>query len=286
MKVTHLAGTLLSAVLLAACVPPVPGGATTADAGEIRDQLFKLQKDSARILGQIEKLEQPEEAGQERQLCAEAVTRIGELQQQLQAIEEQLLATQRRLDETLAEVRLLRRTPPPSWLTGSPGAAAPSTAATLPTTQAPTATPAAGAEPAGDSGSEPPSTIAPEDLFHGAYADYSRGRYELALAGFEGALRADPAGPLADDCQYWIGECLVALHRYTDAAMAFEHLITAYPESDKLARAWLKKGIAQFEARRRVEGVETLEYVIATWPDSDEARIAREYFRRKGILEE
>ncbi|MDQ7006882.1 MAG: tetratricopeptide repeat protein [Acidobacteriota bacterium] len=283
MSVPRVAGILLLALALGACVPPVPGGATTADAGEIRDQLFKLQKDSARILGEIEQLKQPAGQGEERPLCAEAVTRIGELQHRLQVIEEQLLATQKRLDETLAEVRLLRRTPPPSWLPPSADGARPGA-------EAPAAPPGAATEPRAETATPAPeestAAIAPEDLFHGAYADYSRGRYELALAGFEGALRADPAGPLADDCQYWIGECLVALHRYPDAVKAFEHLITAYPESDKLARAWLKKGIAQFEARRRVEGVETLETVIATWPDSDEARIAREYFRRKGILDD
>lgn len=280
-----LIGVVTAIALLPGCMTPVKAGTTTSDASEIRDQLFKLQKDSAKIIDGLEQLHRgqgssPEEAN----LCAEAVTKIGQLQQQLEIIEEQLMATQRRLDAALGELRAQRRTPPPSWLGAStPGAAIPTVGTTTPGTAPVTAPGASAGEPATPL---PTETINADDLFNSAYSDYSRGRFELALAGFEGALRAHPAGPLADDSQYWIGECLSALHRYEDSVKAFDHLITAYPDSDKVPRAYLKKGIAQFEARRKAEGVQTLEYVISTWPDSDEARIAREYFRRKGILQE
>ncbi len=282
--------TLLAAVtLMAGCLPTAgAGGAAPQGAADLHDQLFKLQKDSARILEKLDTLEQNRDEGSGTQaVCAEAVTRIAELSDELRVMEEQILATQRRLDEALVQLRALKRTPPPSWLGNEP--VTPPAAATAapgqPGEGAETATAGATTPPAegGDAGL---AAASPEDLFNAAYADYSRGQLELALAGFEGALRADPEGPLADDAQYWVGETLYAMSRYVDAVAAFEHLIAAYPEGDKLARAHLKKGLSLFEGRRTAEGVQALEYVITMWPDSDEARIAREYFRRKGIIED
>ena len=280
-----LIAVVAAIALMPGCMTPVKAGTTTSDASEIRDQLFKLQKDSAKIIDGLEQLHQGRGTSAENaNLCAEAVTKIGELQHQLEIIEEQLMTTQRRLDAALGELRAQRRTPPPSWLgTSTPGAATPTATATSHVVAPVTAPGIQSSQPAIPL---PTGNMNADDLFNSAYSDYSRGRFELALAGFEGALRTAPEGSLADDSQYWIGECLTALKRYEDSVKAFDHLITAYPDSDKVPRAYLKKGIAQFEARRKAEGVQTLEYVISTWPDSDEARIAREYFRRKGILQE
>jgi len=271
----------LVAVSTAACATGGMGRALTgSDTSDIQDQLFKLQKDSARILTTIDAMR---EGGADEGVlatCAEAVTRMEEVERRMVALEEQTLATQRRLDETLSELRAIRRGGG-GWNAGYGGTGnAGATAGAWPEkprTQEGSrpATPRPGAVSAG---------LAPEDLFNAAYADYSRGKYELALAGFEAARNADPTGPLATDAQHWVGETLFAMGRHLEAASAFDKVIAGDGTGRKVTSAHLKKGLALLEARRTTEGVMELQHVIDTWPDSDEARIAAEYFKRKGIV--
>lgn len=267
---TVAALTLVVMLGAQACATTGAGtGMSTRESSDIKDQLFKLQKDSARMLKKIEDLERGDEGGSHA-ACAEAAARVQNVESQVIVLEEQILATQHRMDEALGELRTLR---------SLQGGAVWTTEPVNEEQQWPSA-----------ENERPPSRSpaprlegAPEDLFNSAYADYSRGNYELALAGFEATHRSDPSGPLADDAQYWVGESLYALGRYVQSAEAFERVIQAYPGGDKLRASHLKKGLALFEARRANEGVTTLRYVIESWPSSDEARIAREYFRRKGI---
>jgi TolA-binding protein len=279
---------LLALLASAACATPIGGSsAGAADSAEIRDQLFKLQKDSARVLGALERLESESGEDGAQAVCAEAASRLDEMRQRLGALEEQSLATQQRLDQAIAELREIRRA---GYLNAyaqqRPGAGQPNAwESPEPVEELPDeGSPGSGPE-TGPPVATAPGGAQPEDLFNAAYADYSRGKYELALAGFDAARKADPQGKLADDSLYWLGETLYAMGRHIDAARTFEQVLVEYPSSERGIAARLKKGLALFEARRTTEGVSELQYVIDTWPDSDEARIAREYFRRKGIVE-
>lgn len=256
---------LLPAAALGCASLPVPGGGP-GDGAEIQAQLFKLQKDAARTLEKLEKIEAGGAAtAAPNATCAQAALKVEDLERQVKVLQEQILAGQRRLDEVLAEVRAGRRT------------AAPAPAAPSPEEQPRAAENRPAATPSS------PLSGSPENLFNAAYADYSRRHFDLALAGFEAVVRADPKGPLADDAQLWVGETLSAMGRTEEAVAAYDRLIQDYPTGDKVPAAFLKKGLAQFEARRTAEAVETLKTLILRWPDADEARIAREHFRRRGI---
>ncbi|MBP7147144.1 MAG: tetratricopeptide repeat protein [Acidobacteria bacterium] len=237
---------------------------------EVQDQLFKLQKDTARLLDKLEKLEQSQ-GDRSTAACAETVARMDALERQFRVLEEQLLAAQRQLDETLGEVRALRRSSAQPLAPAQQPA--PAGAAQLPpTSPGPVVTAPA---PAGGS---------PNDLFNAAYADYSRRHFDLALAGFESALRVDPDGPMADDAQYWIGETLYAMNRPLDAVQAFDRLISGFAGSDKVPAAHLKKGLALLDARRTTDGAQELQMLVKRWPESAEARIAQEHMKRRGLL--
>src|SRR5215510_8930486 len=47
-----------------------------------------------------------------------------------------------------------------------------------------------------------------EQLFAAAYGDYSRGNYDLAMSEFKQYVETFPTSEMADNAQYWIGECL------------------------------------------------------------------------------
>jgi tol-pal system protein YbgF len=269
----------LALALAAGCAgfPGTEPASTAPLPPDVQEQLFKLQKDSARVLEQLEALQK--KSTDPTTACAEAAARTETLERTMRVVEEQLLATQRRLDELLAEVRGLRPGAAPVLNPNRPaeGEAKPAPGAAGAT--APAAAPAAGARPGPATG-----TGSPTDLFNAAYSDYSRRHYELALAGFQAAHQADPTGPMADDALYWTGETLYAMGRYPDAVGAYDTLIETFPKGEKTPAALLKKGLAQFEAKDNAAAVATLQTLIREYPSSDEARIAREHLRRRGAL--
>ena len=55
---------------------------------------------------------------------------------------------------------------------------------------------------------EAPSVfISPQQIYNTAYSDYLKGNYQLAIEGFRQYIENFRESPLADNAQYWIGEC-------------------------------------------------------------------------------
>lgn len=260
--------TLLGGALLV--TPAATAAATTSsDSADVRDQLFKLQKDTARLLDGMTQLQTAMKQQQAPPACAEAATRAQALENEVGALRESVAAATARLEEALVEIRALRlaaAAAPPSMRSGSVVDAE-----------------AGGNEPALDR--LPPTTaaISPTDTFHAAYADYSRRLYDLALEGFGKVVATDPKGPLAGTAQYWIGETLLAQGKMQDAVAAFDKVLTGWPSGEKRLAAQLRKGIALADGGKRDEGRALLQQVIDGHPGSPEAQSAREYLKRKGL---
>jgi tol-pal system protein YbgF len=123
----------------------------------------------------------------------------------------------------------------------------------------------------------------PAELYDTAYSDYARGRYPLAIQGFQDYLAAYPNTDLSDNAQYWIGECLYAQKKYTEAVAAFDKLLKVWPKSDKAAAALLKEAYALSELGQKAEAVVQLQYVMHEYPASEEARLARARLRSLGV---
>ena len=126
-------------------------------------------------------------------------------------------------------------------------------------------------------------TADPQSLYNSAYNDYLRGKYDLALQGFEEYLKNFPGTELADNATYWIGECYYRQRRYRQAVDQFEGVLSRYPRSDKSASALLKKGYALIELGDRSQGTTQLRQVIRQYSTSDEANLARQRLRELGV---
>jgi len=158
--------------------------------------------------------------------------------------------------------------------------------------------PGSAAGPAsGPSGSAPPLTAdttivrpgagsgqpSPSDLYDTAYGDYTKGRYALAVQGFQDYLKAYPNTDLSDDAQYWIGESRYAQKNFREAVADFDKLLKDWPKSNKAAAALLKKAYALSELNQKAEAVVQLQYVIHEYPTSEEARQAKSRLKSMGI---
>lgn len=114
----------------------------------------------------------------------------------------------------------------------------------------------------------------PVELYNQAYTDYTQMRYPLAISGFKEVIQRYPESDLADNAQYWIGECLMAQRQYERALESFEDVLRMYPDSNKLAEASYKKAMALEAMGRKDEAIEQLERVIELFPRTQVERNA------------
>jgi tol-pal system protein YbgF len=116
----------------------------------------------------------------------------------------------------------------------------------------------------------------PRELYSGAYADYARGNFDLAIQGFEEYLRHYPETDFSDNAQYWIGECHYGKRRYGEAIESWNRLLRDFASSDKLPDARVKKGMALERLGRRSAALLEYRYVVERYPNAPAARLARD----------
>jgi tol-pal system protein YbgF len=119
-------------------------------------------------------------------------------------------------------------------------------------------------------------SLSPQETYNAAYADYLKGNYELAIEGFQIYRQNFPDSPLADNALYWIGECYYSQRKFEQAIEQFNDLIFNYPQGDKVAAAYLKKGLALVELGRKDEAMVVFKLLVSKYPLEEEARIAQE----------
>lgn len=120
------------------------------------------------------------------------------------------------------------------------------------------------------------SEAKPSELYQLAYNDYTRGKYDLAILGFENYLKKYPETELAASAQYFLGECFLAKKEWEKAISEYDKISAKYPQSNRILSADLKKSLALKELNKTEEAKKTLEKIISTAPNSLEAVLARE----------
>jgi tol-pal system protein YbgF len=124
------------------------------------------------------------------------------------------------------------------------------------------------------------ATPDPVDLYNQAYTDYTQMRYPLAVSGFKDVIQRFPESDLADNAQYWIGECHLAQRQYKEALEAFENVLYDYPDSNKLAEAGYKRAHALEGLGRRDDAIKQLEFVIEQYPRTQVERSATLFLKK------
>jgi tol-pal system protein YbgF len=279
-----IGGRGLAAVALAAagtgCVMP--------------DQLAQYQKDTAAVQASLQTVTK-EQADLSKRIAAleaktggdETVKRsdVADLKAQMDNVVRQTTATADRVEQVNGRVDRLSQdvqAAKDAARRGAPLTSGGSDPGVVPSGVAPAAGAAAAGAAAGAAGAGAPGAAAPSAgsapnpnaLYTSAYADFSKGNYALAIQGFEEYAQRYPDTDLADNALYWIGECNFSQGSYKSAIDAFDTMLEKYPKSDKAAAANLKKALAFVQLNQIGQGIEQLRYVTATYPGTDEARIA------------
>ena len=281
-----LPGLLVAAAVMTAAAPAAAQSRREmqmmADIRMLQEQTQQLQQQLAAALAQIgatlEKLSTrvEDQAGATRKGFADQKLVIDQVNGDLRVVKERVDETNVRITSLSQEVEALRQSipsysyPPPSTPT-DPSAMPPIDPGT--TAAAPGATP----------GAPPPAAapgISPQRLYDAAWTDYTAGQWSSCILGFETYLRSFPRSELADDAQFYIGECNYLDGKNAEAMDAYNRLINTYPQGDRLAEAYYKRGMTFERLNQLDQARESWETVIKTFPDSDMARLAKQNLDR------
>ncbi len=105
-------------------------------------------------------------------------------------------------------------------------------------------------------------------------------RYEQAISAFRDFLKSYPSGRYAHIAQYWVGEANYARRHFKEAIEDYRKLISAYPNSPKVAEAMLKIGYSYNELGQPEETRKTLEELKQRYPDTTESGQADSLLKR------
>ena len=124
-------------------------------------------------------------------------------------------------------------------------------------------------------GNEKKEVSQEQELYDFSLATYKDGQYEAALAGFKGFVLKFPGSKLADNAQFWIGECYMSMGKYEKAILAYQEVIKRYPSGNKVANALLRQALAFDKIGDKTSAKLLLRRIIRKYTDSNEASIAK-----------
>lgn len=118
-------------------------------------------------------------------------------------------------------------------------------------------------------------------LYNNAMSDLKEGEYEMAVMEFNEFLTMFKDSPMADDAQYWLGECYYGKKEYAKAIPEFEKVEKNYPKGDQVVPALFKMGRSYEELGEKNKAKVIFQRIVREFPKSMEAKIAQD--RLKGL---
>ena len=122
-----------------------------------------------------------------------------------------------------------------------------------------------------------------DTLYSNGLRDITGGNYDLARKEFLDYLKFYGDTDLASNAQFYLGEIAYSQKNYEQAVAEYDHVLTNYPKSFKLAPAHLKKGMALIELGQKTSGVRELRDVVKRFPGTEEERRARAKLKELGV---
>lgn len=200
-----------------------------------------------------------------RKAMADQLLAVNNIGESVQVLREKSSETNVRISTVSQEIEALRQAiasqPAPAAAVPPPGSdpgAVPSTAPSQPPSPS------------------PPVGVSPQRMFEASYDDYTAGRWELAIQGFQGYIQMFPRTAQAADAQYNIGMSYFQQSKWPEARDAFQKVISDYPQNtERLPEAYYKLG-QTFERLNQIDNAKrAYETVIQKFPTSFHANQAR-----------
>lgn len=118
--------------------------------------------------------------------------------------------------------------------------------------------------------------VDPKQLYDNAFLDFRRGKYDLAIAGFDEFLATFPSSELAPNCHFWIAESFSNKGGGDSAISRYQYVAENFPKSEK-APTSLFKAAQEFEKRgNEASAAKNYNAILERYSGSAEARRAKD----------
>lgn len=257
----------LPVLLFAICAQAQPAWAANKEHLQLMAEIRMLQEQSQQLQALLGSLQDTlkavstkidEQSAATRKAMADQLLAVNNIGDNVRVLREKTDDTNVRISTVSQEINALRQA-----IASQPPAAA------LPP-------PDPGAAPSQPPVASPPVGVSPQRMFEASYDDYTSGRWDLAIQGFEGYIQTFPRTAQAADAQYNIGMSYYQQSKWPEARDAFQKVIGDYPQNtERLPEAYYKLG-QTFERLNQVENAKrAYETVIQKFPTSFHANQAR-----------
>lgn len=112
--------------------------------------------------------------------------------------------------------------------------------------------------------------------YNHALNTFNEGKYHDAIKLFRELVNINPDHELADNAQYWLGECYYALGDYRVAIGEFEKVFS-FSDENKYDDAQYKLGICYLMLGDKRKAKEAFNILITKYPDSEYVERAKKY---------
>ena len=191
------------------------------------------------------------------QMRGDVKTDLLAVQQQLVTVQELTGQSQQRLTELRGRLEAQARQPVPAVDTARPG----------------------GAPPLGPSGNV--AGPGPDQMYDLSLQQFRRGSLATARIGFREFLRVYPAHDHAPDALFYVGETFAG-ESADSAAAVYQQVVKTYPNSSRAPSALYKLGLLAEQRGDKAAARTYYARVIAGYPRSDEANLAKDKLQRLG----
>ena len=118
------------------------------------------------------------------------------------------------------------------------------------------------------------------DQYRKAIMLFGRGSYGEARQAFQAVFDSEPAGDLADNALFWIGETYFASRDYVNAMRFYARVTNEFADQNKAPDALFKTALAQVRTSDLALARKTLQQVIDRYPYSTSAASAKQELQR------
>jgi len=111
---------------------------------------------------------------------------------------------------------------------------------------------------------------------------YRAGQCDQAITTFRQFIRSEPNSDLADNAQFWVGECYYARKDYNRAIIELNEVFTKYPKGDRVPSGLLALATSFADSGDAIDARLILQKLISDHPSSEEAQLGKSKLQALG----
>lgn len=112
-------------------------------------------------------------------------------------------------------------------------------------------------------------------LYDSGINSFNSRDYQKGLNAFKDFTTVYPDHKLVSNAWFWQGECQYQLKNYAGAALAYEKVISQFPNSNKAPACYLKQAMSFIELNKKDAAKQRLNELVTIYPKAAEAKRAQ-----------